>query len=184
VTLEDVRVPKDCLIGEEGHGSKYLLINFNHERLVLSTQANREARTVFAEAFKYAMKRKTFGKRLIEHPVIRFKLAEMIRQIEAVQDNIERITYQFSKGVSDAALGAQCALLKVNATKTIEYACREASQVFGGAAVVREGQGLIVERIYREVRGYAIPGGSEEILLDFAIRNAASVAERQGSSRL
>ena len=64
--------------------------------------------------------------------------------------------------------------LKVNASKTFEYCAREAAQIFGGSSVVREGRGKVVERLYREVRGAAIPGGSEEILLDFAIRNAIS----------
>ena len=46
----------------------------------------------------------------------------------------------------------------------------EAVQIFGGSGIVREGRGIIVERLYREVRGQAIPGGSEEILLLFATR--------------
>jgi hypothetical protein len=73
-------------------------------------------------------------------------------------------------------MGGQCALLKVQASKTFEFCAREASQIFGGAAVVREGQGKTVERLYREVRAAAIPGGSEEILLDFAMRQVAAKA--------
>lgn len=178
VTLDDVKIPKDMLIGEEGSGFLYLLVNFNHERLVIAAGSCRGSRIMYSEAFKYAMKRKTFGKRLISHQIIRAKLAEMARQIEALQDNVERITHQFAAGVADSALGGQCALLKVQASKTFEFCAREASQIFGGAAVVREGQGQNVERAYREVRGVAIPGGSEEILLDFAIRQAAVQAER------
>ena len=63
------------------------------------------------------------------------------------------------------------ALLKVQSTKTFEYCAREAVQIFGGSGIVREGRGKLVERLYREVRGQAIPGGSEEILADFAIRD-------------
>ena len=76
-------------------------------------------------------------------------------------------------------MGAQCALLKVNATKVFEYCAREASQIFGGSSLIKEGRGMIVERLYREVRAQAIPGGSEEILLDFAVRQAIG---RQGSA--
>jgi len=64
----------------------------------------------------------------------------------------------------------------VQASKTFEYCAREAVQIYGGSGIVKEGRGKKVERLYREVRGIAIPGGSEEILLDFAIRSA----ERQG----
>ena len=69
-------------------------------------------------------------------------------------------------------MGAQCALLKVQASKTFEYCAREAVQIFGGSGLVKEGRGKIVERLYREVRPLAIPGGSEEILLDLSIREA------------
>ena len=85
------------------------------------------------------------------------------------------------RGVSDTHLGASCALLKVNATKVFEYCSREASQIFGGSSIVREGRGYIIERLAREVRAQAVPGGSEEILLDFAIRQAIA---RQGKSNL
>ena len=94
----------------------------------------------------------------------------MARQIEALQAFVESIAFQFSKGVKDKDLGAQCALLKVQGSKTFEYCAREAVQIFGGSGLVKEGRGAFVERLYREVRGMAIPGGSEEILLDFAIR--------------
>ena len=57
-------------------------------------------------------------------------------------------------------LGGDTALIKVQATKTFEYCAREAAQIFGGASYVRGGQGEKVERLYREVRAYAIPGTS------------------------
>jgi len=171
VTMEDVKVPVENLIGQEGLGFKYITINFNHERFVIAAQASRYSRLCYQESLHEAITRRTFGKRLIEHQIIRFKLAEMARQIESVHDNLERIAFQFSNGVPDAALGAQCALLKVQATKTFEYCAREAVQIFGGSGIVREGRGKVVERLYREVRGNAIPGGSEEILSDFAIRS-------------
>merc|ERR1711957_559708 len=76
------------------------------------------------------------------------------------------------------ALSGTCALIKVQATKTFEYCAREAAQVFGGASYVRGGQGEKVERLSRDVRAYAIPGGSEEIMLDFAIRQAMKAKAR------
>ena len=70
------------------------------------------------------------------------------------------------------------------ALQTFEYAAREASQIFGGSALVREGRGKLVERLYREVRSMAIPGGSEEILLDLAIRTASKKAQVLMRSRM
>jgi alkylation response protein AidB-like acyl-CoA dehydrogenase len=68
--------------------------NFNHERWGFVVQANRFARVCYEEAFKYAHRRRTFGKKLIEHPVIRAKLADMARQIDATHAMMETITYQ------------------------------------------------------------------------------------------
>jgi len=142
---------------------------------VCSKASTRFARVCLEEAFRYAFKRKTFGKRLVDHPVIRWKLAEMARQVESTHAMLEAITFQLcvlSKEEANQALSGTCALIKVQATKTFEYCAREAAQVFGGASYVRGGQGEKVERLYRDVRAYAIPGGSEEIMLDFAIRQA------------
>jgi hypothetical protein len=56
-------------------------------------------------------------------------------------------------------LGGETALLKVQATRTFELCAREAAQIFGGNSYVRGGRGEKIERLYREVRAYAIPGG-------------------------
>lgn len=90
------------------------------------------------------MKRKTFGKPLVEHPVIRWKLAEMARQIESTHAMLEQLTYQFctmTKEEQNAHIGGDCALIKVQATKVFEYCAREAAQILGGASYVRGGQG-------------------------------------------
>jgi alkylation response protein AidB-like acyl-CoA dehydrogenase len=59
------------------------MVNFNHERLGILTSGIRSCRVLVSEAMKFSHKRKTFGKPLIEHPVIREKIAHMIRQVEA-----------------------------------------------------------------------------------------------------
>ena len=69
-------------------------------------------------------------------------------------------------------------LLKVQATKTFEYCAREAAQIFGGASYTRGGQGAVIERLYREVRAFAIPGGSEEIMIDLAVKLAQKTYKR------
>jgi len=184
ITFDDVKVPIKNLIGAENQGFMMLMINFNHERLVIASTCARYSRLCYELSIKYAMTRETFGKKLISHQIIRFKLAEMARQFESLQDNLERIFYQFSSGVPEMNLGAQCALLKVQASKTFEYCVREASQIFGGSSIVKEGKGKLIERMYREVRGLAIPGGSEEILLDFTIRNVVQKANQLEKSKL
>lgn len=175
ITFDDVKVPASNMIGKENEGFKCIMVNFNHERWGFIIQANRFARVCLEDAFRYALKRKTFGKRLIDHPVIRWKIAEMARQIECTHAMLEHITYQLcnmTKEEASTRLGGSCALIKAHATKVFEYCAREAAQIFGGASYVRGGQGERIERLYRDVRAYAIPGGSEEIMLDLGVRQA------------
>lgn len=139
--------------------------NFNHERLGIVMQASRLARVCIEESFKYSLKRKTFGKRLIDHPVIRNKLGHMIRQCEATHAWLETILFQVKTlppETQPTRLGGAIALLKAQSTQTFEYCAREAAQIFGGLAYTRGGQGEKVERLYREVRAYAIPGKSNK----------------------
>ncbi|KAI4956072.1 hypothetical protein J4E91_000282 [Alternaria rosae] len=178
VTFEDVKVPVENLIGKENQGFKVVMTNFNHERIGIIIQCLRFARVCYEESVKYAHKRRTFGKRLIDHPVIRLKLAHMARQIEASYNWMENLIYQCQKMDEMEAmlkLGGAIASLKAQSTTTFEFCAREASQIFGGLSYSRGGQGAKVERLYRDVRAYAIPGGSEEIMLDLSIRQALRV---------
>jgi len=180
ITFDDVKCPVSNLIGKENKGFKYIMYNFNHERWCIVIQASRFARVCLEESWKYAHKRKTFGKRLIDHPVIRWKLAEMARQVECCHAMLEQVTYQMctmGKDEQNIKLGGTTALLKAHATKLFEYCAREAAQIFGGASYVRGGQGEKIERLYREVRAFAIPGGSEEIMLDLGIRQSMKIFE-------
>lgn len=128
--------------------------------------STRMARVCLAEAIEYAKVRKTFGKPLVKHQVIRHKLMEMARQIEANYAWIENITYSMTLSPNNHDdLAGIVALCKVQSTKLYEFCAREASQVFGGNSFTVGGVGGKVERLYREVRVQAIGGGSEEILL-------------------
>jgi alkylation response protein AidB-like acyl-CoA dehydrogenase len=180
ITFEDVKVPKGNLIGKEGKGFKIAMANFNHERFALCAMTNRFSRVCLEEALKFSLKRKTFGKPLMEHPVIRWKLAEMARAIESTHAWLENITFQMNtmtKLEATYKLGGSTALLKVQCTKVFEYCAREAAQVFGGLGYTRGGQGEKVERLSREVRAMAVPGGSEEIMIDLGIRQTTKLAE-------
>jgi len=172
IVFDEVKVPVNNLIGNENEGFKAIMLNFNNERFVGIVMTNRGSRACISEAIRYARLRKTFGKRLIDHQVIRHKIAEMAYRVESVQSSIEHICYQMKTGVSPVAIAGPISLLKVQATRTMEFCAREASQVLGGNAFLRTGQGEIVERIYREVRVAAIGGGSEEVMTDLAMRLA------------
>jgi hypothetical protein len=75
-------------------------------------------------------------------------------------------------------LGGPIALIKAHGSQVFEFCAREAAQIYGGLAYTRGGQGEKVERLYREVRAYAIPAGSEEIMLDLGIKMALKTAAK------
>lgn len=164
VYFQDVEVPAENLIGGENQGFIGIMLNFNGERLGMASGANASARTCLVEAAAWAQQRETFGKRLADHQVIRHKIADMLRQVNATQAYLEHCAWRVQNGETPAA---DLALLKVQATLTMEACAREAMQILGGAGYMR---GNKVERIYREVRVNAIGGGSEEIMRDLAAR--------------
>ena len=162
--FDDCRVPARYLLGVENAGFPMIMENFNYERILLIAGMVEAARVCFDEALAWAKERRTFGARLADHQVIRHKLVEMDRTINATRAWLDQLAWQIDHGDKPVAEIAEC---KVQASLTMEFCAREAAQILGGASYLR---GNPVERIYREVRVNAIGGGSEEIMRDLAAR--------------
>lgn len=195
IELDDVKVPVENLIGEEGMGMRYVMTNFNHERLTIAVSVARQSRVAVSAAFEYVMKREAFGKALIEQPVVRHRLAKAGAELETLQAWVEQFLYQMSqlpKEVADVKLGGLTALAKAKSGMVFNECAQTAVLLFGGNGYTRTGQGEIAERLYREVPGVRIPGGSEDVLLDLSVRqlvknyrNATKALEApSGSSKL
>ena len=141
------------------------MTNFNAERMAMAAGMEALGRVCLEEAVGWARERKTFGKRLADHPGDPSQnRPDENRNWNATQAYI-RICYE-SIEAGNANPG-DIALLKVQASETMEFCAREAMQILGGIGYMR---GSRVERIYREVRVNAIGGGSEEIMRDLAAR--------------
>jgi acyl-CoA dehydrogenase len=162
--FDDCRVPADNLIGEEGHGFKLIMQNFNSERMGMAAGCTAFARVCLEEAIAYARERKTFGKPIAQHQVIRHKLVDMAQRVAASQAMLEMLAWRLGQGESPVA---EICMMKNQATQTMAFCASEAVQIFGGAGYMR---GIKVERIYREVKVNAIGGGTEEIMKDLASR--------------
>ncbi|KAF4911345.1 Acyl-CoA dehydrogenase apdG [Colletotrichum viniferum] len=168
IELSDVRVPRENLIGRENEGMKYIMHNFNHERMFISVGVTRQARVALSSAFAYVLQREAFGK-----PVVRHRLAKCGALLESQSAWVESFAYQLSKmpkKTADEELGGLTSLCKANAGIVLDECARCAVLLFGGNGYTRTGKGEIAEKIYREVPGARIPGGSEDVLLDLAIR--------------
>ncbi|KAE8450198.1 hypothetical protein EG329_006979 [Mollisiaceae sp. DMI_Dod_QoI] len=182
IELDDVHVPISNLIGQEGQGMRYVMQNFNHERLTISISVNRLARVALSSAFEYCLKREAFRKTLIEQPVVRHRLAKCGAELESHWAWTEQFTYcmtRMSEEEANRELGGLTALAKAQAGRVLEACASTAVLLFGGNGFTRSGQGEIAERIYREVPGARIPGGSEDVMLDLAIRQLVKNFQRK-----
>ena len=178
IDFDDVEVPVENLLGPENKGFDIIMFNFNHERLWLGCTSLRMARVSVEDAYAHALRRETFGKRLIENQVILTKFAEMARQIEPIQTYMEALVYILEherlhpRSMQNDALnmGGMTATLKTGAARALERVNREAQQILGGAGYSRTGKGARIEQISRDIRVMVVGGGSEEILDELAVK--------------
>lgn len=162
--FDNCRVPASHLMGEENMGFIAIMKNFNFERLSLAAGALGMMKTCLEESIAWAKDRHTFGQPLIQHQVIRHKIADMSARIDQIEAYLNAVCWEINE--RDVPVAEICKL-KFSATKALEFCASEAMQILGGAGYLR---GNPVERIYREVKVFAIGGGSEEIMRDLAVR--------------
>lgn len=157
ITLDNVEVTPDHLLGEEGQGYRIALSNLEGGRIGIAAQSVGLARAAFEHAVAYARERETFGRRLIEHQAIAFKLAEMKTKI-----SVARQMYLHAADLRDR--GEKCieeaAMAKLFASEMAEAVCSDAIQIHGGYGYLQD---FPVERIYRDVRVTQIYEGASEI---------------------
>ena len=166
--FDNCRVPVANLIGQEHKGFKTFMTNFNAERLGMAALAVGYAQTCFDEALDWARQRVTFGAPLSERQVIRHKLMDMLRQIDAARCLIYDLAWAQQHQSADAnQLVARICMAKVQGTQCMQFCADAAVQILGGMGFMR---GTRSERIYREVKVMMIGGGSEEIMKDLAAR--------------
>jgi acyl-CoA dehydrogenase len=166
--LENCRVPVANRIGPEGVGFRAIMHNFNGERFFLAAGALGFAWVCYQEALDWARERRTFGRRLADHQVVRHRLVDMRSRIESARALLEETAWRMDKlPPGDASTVAMICMLKNVATRTMQFCADAAVQTLGGMGYMR---GSSSERIYREVKVNMIGGGTEEIMKDLAAR--------------
>jgi len=164
IYFDDCRVPAANLIGAENAGFKGIMNNFNIERLGIVATVLGQAKCVYEATRKYTAERKTFGKHLREHQVVRHKLIDMATAIQAMEANLDAVLWRVLQGETCIP---EIAMLKNFVTGCHERICSEAVQLHGGAGIIR---GHEVERAFRESKILSIGGGSTEVMKDLAAR--------------
>lgn len=171
--FDNVRVPVDNLVGEEGTGFKMILTNFNGERLSMAAMSLGFAEACYDEALDWARQRKTFGTAIVDHQVIRHKFMDMKMRIESTRAWLQAVSERADAGdrgdknAKGPEWVAQVCLLKNHATQTMAFCADQAVQILGGMGFMR---GTKSERMYREVKVMTIGGGTEEIMKELASR--------------
>jgi len=155
--FEDLRVPGSARLGDEGEGYRIALANLEAGRLGIAAQSIGMARAAFEASLAYAKERKQFGRAIIAHQAIGFRLAEMATEIEVARQMLHH-----AASLRDA--GRPClteaAMAKLHASEMAERVCSAAIQIHGGYGYLAD---FPVERIYRDVRVCQIYEGTSEV---------------------
>ncbi len=158
VVLEDCRVPASALVGEEGKGFEYAKRTLAEGRTTLAARCVGAAQKALELALEYAEQRHTFGRPLIEHQSIAFRLAQMSARTEAARLLVYRSAWLLDQGEPAIRESSTAKLVAAeNAWQTVD----DAMQIFGGNGYVR-GE-YMIERIWRDVRVARVYDGSSEV---------------------
>jgi hypothetical protein len=157
ILLENCRVPAANLLGSEGMGYRIALSNLEGGRIGIAAQSVGMARAAFEAALRYAHERETFGKPIIEHQAVNFRLADMATQIEVARQMVLH-----AATLRDAELPClkEASMAKLFASEMAEKVCSDAIQIHGGYGYLSD---FPVERIYRDVRVAQIYEGASDI---------------------
>lgn len=165
VSLENVRVPLENLLGREGYGLHQTLAVLDAGRISIGALSLGLAQAAFDASLAYAQERHAFGSPLAQHQAIQWKLADMSTSIEAARLLVYRAAWLRDQGRPYTLEAAQA---KLFATEMAEKVCYDAIQIHGGYGYSRE---YSVERIYRDNRLMAIGEGTSEVQRMVIARN-------------
>ena len=165
IVFDNVRVPVANRLGEEGQGYKIALANLEGGRIGIASQAVGMARAAFEVARDYAHERQSFGKPLIEHQAVAFRLADMATRIAVARQMVLH-----AATLRDAGRPAlvEASMAKLFASEMAEKVCSDALQTLGGYGYLSD---FPLERIYRDVRVCQIYEGTSDIQRMVIARN-------------
>ena len=157
ILLEQCRIPAENLIGQEGEGYKIALSALEGGRIGIAAQSVGMARSALDVAIQYAKERQSFGRSIIDHQAVGFRLAEGATQLEAAR---QLIWHAASLRDANRPCLREAAMAKLFASEVAERICSLAIQTLGGYGVVND---FPVERIYRDVRVCQIYEGTSDV---------------------
>ena len=161
VFFDDVEIPGDSLVGEEGRGFRYIVDSMNAERILIACECLGDARYFINRAVAYASERVVFDRPIGQNQGIQFPLAEAHAKLEAARLMVAKATALYEAGESP---GAEANMGKMLAADASWAAAEAAMQTFGGFAFARE---YGIERKWREARLYQTAPISRNMILAY-----------------
>ncbi|EGQ7739525.1 acyl-CoA dehydrogenase family protein [Vibrio parahaemolyticus] len=159
ITFENVRIPADYLLGEEGEGFKFAMLGLDGGRINIATCSVGTAQQALNEAKQYMTERKQFGRSLAQFQALQFKLADMATELVAARQMVRLAAAKLDAQYAEKS--AYCAMAKRFATDVGFKVCDQALQIHGGYGYIKE---YPVERHFRDVRVHQILEGTNEIM--------------------
>ncbi|MCG6280233.1 acyl-CoA dehydrogenase family protein [Vibrio diabolicus] len=159
IIFENVRIPADYLLGEEGEGFKFAMLGLDGGRINIATCSVGTAQQALNEAKQYMNERKQFGRSLAQFQALQFKLADMATELVAARQMVRLAAAKLD--AQHAEKSAYCAMAKRFATDVGFKVCDQALQIHGGYGYIKE---YPVERHFRDVRVHQILEGTNEIM--------------------
>ncbi len=160
LTFEDVRVPAENLLGEEGKGFYHIMWELQGERLIGAAGSVSGAQRVFDQTLEYAKQRNAFGRPIGRFQAIRHKFAEMSTKIEVARQMVYTTAWRIQNGEYPVR---EISMAKLFASRIAVEVCDEAIQIHGGYGYMKE---YHVERAWRDMRLNRIGAGTDEIMLE------------------
>ena len=156
--FENVKVPKENLLGNLNEGFKYIMINFQWERLTMALSSIALAEKALEDAIRYSKERIQFGGPLVQFQVLRHKMVDMAVDIEKARNLTYRAVYQYNKGHD---VTTEATMAKAYAAEMVSRVCDQALQIHGGNGYMME---YPVQRYWRDARLQSIGGGTTQIM--------------------
>lgn len=165
IAFSGMRIPADLRLGEEGEGYRIALANLEGGRIGIAAQAVGMAKAAFEAARDYARERSAFGKPIVEHQAVGFRLADMAMRIEAAR---QLVFHAASLREAGLPCLSEASMAKLFASEMAERVCSDAIQIHGGYGYMAD---YPVERIYRDVRICQIYEGTSDVQRMVIARN-------------
>jgi citronellyl-CoA dehydrogenase len=173
IYFDDVRVPRQNLIGKEGEGFTYQMIQFQEERLWGATTLLRPMEKAIQDTIEYTRDRKIFGASVLDNQVVHFRMAELQTEIETLRSLIYRAAEQLVAGEDVTYFASMAKLKGGRLVREVSDGCL---QYWGGMGYMWESK---VGRLFRDGRLLSIGGGADEVMLQILSKYMGTLPSRR-----